>query len=109
MVAQSSVLPSSLADTRETSVQSPVMGRLERVVKAITSTPRLSSHSTTRIALMIYEEAVIEARESGMTDEFIAEWISVFGEVFKWCGTGDDSMIPESIRNFIGTNEPDSR
>ena len=87
------------ARERETPV---VLKRLESVVQAITSSPALSTHATARIATMIFEEGVAEVRESGMGEEFISSYILLFGKIFEWCATGDDSEIPDDVRKFLG-------
>jgi len=94
--------------TRETE-KPPAIARVESVVKAITSNPGIRSHSTARIAVMIFDEAVLEIQETGMDDQDIADWILVFGEIFKWCATGDDSLLPETVRGFLGTGATDPR
>lgn len=38
----------------------------------------------------------------GMTDaDTLAAWFIQFGKVVEWCGSGDESVLPETIRPYL--------
>ena len=41
---------------------------------------------------------------AGATDATLAGYIEQFGRVFTWCGSGDDSVLPANIREWLGRN-----
>lgn len=41
---------------------------------------------------------------SDASDETLAGYIEQFGRVFTWCGSGDDSILPQNIRDWLGRN-----
>ena len=39
-------------------------------------------------------------------EEKLEQWFSDFGQVIEWCGSGDPSVLPESVRDFIRSRFP---
>jgi|SRR5215469_8541856 len=40
----------------------------------------------------------------GASDEVLGHWISQFGLLLEWCGTGDDSKLPPEVLECLGKN-----
>lgn len=38
----------------------------------------------------------------GASDEVLGHWIKQFGLLLEWCGTGDDSLLPPEVREYLG-------
>jgi hypothetical protein len=34
-------------------------------------------------------------------DELIAGWFEQFGKIIEWCGSGDDSVLPEAVAPYL--------
>jgi hypothetical protein len=50
----------------------------------------------------IMEEILEEMADApSLTDETIAIWFAQFGRLVEWIGTGDDSILPEAIRDRV--------
>jgi hypothetical protein len=39
--------------------------------------------------------------------ELIASWFEQFGKIVEWCGSGDDSVLPESVRAYLAQKHPE--
>jgi hypothetical protein len=37
----------------------------------------------------------------------IAGWFEQFGRIVEWCGSGDDSILPPSVRAYLAEQHPD--
>lgn len=40
-------------------------------------------------------------------DEKLAMWLKQFGVLLEWCGTGDDSLLPSEVAEYIRANHPE--
>lgn len=41
------------------------------------------------------------------TDPAIMEdWFMQFGKIIEWCGSGDDAILPASVRQYLAENHP---
>lgn len=40
-------------------------------------------------------------------DEKLGMWIDQFGCLLTWCGTGDDSVLPPEVRDFLHREHPE--
>lgn len=46
--------------------------------------------------------------EMNTTDDAkLGMWIDQFGCLLTWCGTGDDSVLPEEVRDFLHREHPE--
>jgi hypothetical protein len=39
--------------------------------------------------------------------EQIASWFEQFGKIVEWCGSGDDSILPDSVRRYLADSHPE--
>jgi hypothetical protein len=53
------------------------------------------------------EEILVEMAESDATEEQLAGWLTQFGKILAWCGSGDDAMLPPEVRDFLRMNRPE--
>lgn len=51
------------------------------------------------------EEVLSEIADNGDT-ETMGRWFEEFGAVVQWCGSGDASILPESVRAYLTENHP---
>ena len=59
------------------------------------------------IVEQIADEMMDELADSGPEEaEKLGEWFADFGRVFTWCGNGDASILPESVRDFLTAQYP---
>ncbi len=42
-----------------------------------------------------------------LSQDTLAEWMEQFGKVLTWCGSGDDTILPESVREYLRVNHED--
>lgn len=55
----------------------------------------------------IMDEILDEMAESDASPETIGVWFAQMGQVIQWCGSGDNSVLPLSVRKFLLDNEPE--
>lgn len=36
----------------------------------------------------------------------MSEWFVYFGQIIEWCGSGDQSVLPEHVRTYLTQNHP---
>jgi hypothetical protein len=51
------------------------------------------------------EEVLSEIADNGDTDT-MGRWFEEFGAVVQWCGSGDDDVLPASVREYLAENHP---
>jgi hypothetical protein len=37
----------------------------------------------------------------------IANWFEQFGRIVEWCGSGDDSILPDSVKAYLAQSHPE--
>lgn len=52
-------------------------------------------------------DEVMDEMASDTNPDLIASWFEQFGKVVEWCGSGDDSVLPESVRAYLAESQPD--
>lgn len=87
----------------------PVIRRLKIVLgqlSAFVTANRNSKYSRFAWVLdSMMEEVLSEIADNGDT-ETMGHWFVDFGKVVEWCGSGDDSVLPESVRQYLSENHP---
>lgn len=48
----------------------------------------------------MFDEVMDELAEDTDPDQ-IAGWFEQFGRIVEWCGSGDDSILPPSVRQYL--------
>lgn len=45
--------------------------------------------------------------ELSVTDaDVLGGWFEQFGKIIEWCGSGDDSVLPDAMRAYLSENHP---
>lgn len=47
----------------------------------------------------VTDEVLDELAENDV--ETIGQWFEQFGKIIEWCGSGDDSVLPEAVRPYL--------
>jgi hypothetical protein len=87
----------------------PVIRRLRIVLgqlaafSAKNKTSRYSRFSWVLDSMM--DEVLSEIADNGDVDT-MEEWMINFGKVVEWCGSGDVTILPEGIRDYLRENHP---
>jgi hypothetical protein len=107
--------PSSSLSSQETE-KPPSLTRFEFIVKSMAQNaikgPGTSAHhrSMMHIIEMIFDEAVEELTDLQVSDELMSQWIAWFGDLFKWCASGEIAGLPDDMQEMLssfGTEVPD--
>jgi hypothetical protein len=103
---QTSSVPSTIREA-----DTPVTRRLRIVVSQLTDFIQIKGDSRyARYGWLLdtlMTEVLDEIADNGKGDEAIGEYFAQFGRVIEWCGSGDDSVLPESVRSFLIGKYPD--
>ena len=51
------------------------------------------------------DEVLSEIADNGDTGT-MGQWFVDFGRVVEWCGSGDDSVLPDSVRAYLAEKHP---
>lgn len=51
-------------------------------------------------------DEVMDALADDVDAEQMQAWFEQFGRVVEWCGSGDDSILPDSVRQYLATEHP---
>lgn len=87
----------------------PVIRRLRIVLGQLTqfaSQNRGTKYSRFAWVLeSMMDEVLGEIADNGDT-ETMGLWFVQFGKVVEWCGSGDDSLLPDSVRAYLTEHHP---
>ena len=104
--AASSILQAGKSDP-------PVIQRLRLVLGQITAyVTKNPDHKYARYSWLldsVMDEVLTDLAERPTPEdiELMGQWFAVFGKLMEWCGSGDDSVLPLQIRDFILRKQPD--
>jgi hypothetical protein len=51
------------------------------------------------------DEVLGEIADNGDVDT-MEMWFVQFGKVVEWCGSGDDTILPDGVREYLSENHP---
>lgn len=51
------------------------------------------------------DEVIGEITDNGDTAS-MEQWMVDFGKVVQWCGSGDDDLLPDGVREYLKSNYP---
>jgi len=85
----------------------PVIGRLRIVLGQLSAFAAKNRNSQyARFAWVLdsmMEEVLSELADNGSPD-VMEDWFIQFGKIIEWCGSGDDAILPESVRAYLAEN-----
>ena len=68
------------------------------------------NHPLTRHAWLIdtiFDEIMHEAQSRDMSEEKLQDYLTQFGQVLAWCGTGDERLLPSDVRDHLWEQHPE--
>lgn len=68
---------------------------------ALNGTDSQHHKSMMYIITSIFDEAVLELIDLGVTEDSMSTWVIWFGKLFEWCGTGELESLPEDMRDIV--------
>lgn len=87
----------------------PVLGRLNIVLKQMSAfIKQQPQNKFSRYAWLLDEmmtEVLDEIASQGGDTSSLGDWFEQFGKIVEWCGSGDDSVLPDSVREYLANRQ----
>jgi len=55
----------------------------------------------------VFDEIMDEAQKREMNDEKLQAYLTQFGQLLAWCGTGDERLLPPELRDYLWEKRPE--
>lgn len=50
-------------------------------------------------------EEILDGGMADKSDLELSTWFEQFGKIIEWCGTGDDDILPESVKPYLAQKQ----
>lgn len=98
------------SSTQLAAVEPPVVRRLRVVMNrlaAYAATGPKNKYSRYAWVMQSMVDEVLDEIAADADPDTIASWFGQFGRIIEWCGSGDDSILPDSVRKYLAETQPD--
>jgi hypothetical protein len=88
----------------------PVVRRLRIIMRQMTTFAQngpANKYSRYAWVMQGMFDEIMDELASDTDPALIGSWFQQFGQVIEWCGSGDDSVLPESMRGYLAEKHPE--